>query len=328
MKTVFSAALRQATKLTRERNFIEATRVIQCALSGKGHAVSPGGQSPESSRAFELQAHAAGRSRGFDGPQQEAGIASARSQDAATERRKKRPLGEVLKLLRQADLPIGLDSAPFMKARRAPSAPVPDGAAYLTRTFACEAGSRGYKVFVPSHADGRTLPLIIMLHGCTQNPDDFAVGTGMNLLAEEHGFIVAYPGQTVSANQSACWNWFSLENQVRDLGEPSIIAGITRAIMAEFDTDAERVEAIVAEARAGLADSVQETQHDGSARGRAYTRTVITDACGVPRVEYWAIEGLGHAWSGGNPEGLHTDQHGPDASREMLRFFLAQPPTS
>ena len=118
---------------------------------------------------------------------------------------------------------------------------MPDGAAYLTRTFTCEAGSRDYKVYVPSHAEGRTLPLIIMLHGCTQNPDDFAVGTGMNRLAEEHGFIVAYPRQPMSANQSACWNWFNLTDQMRDAGEPSIIAGITRTTMAEFDIDADRV---------------------------------------------------------------------------------------
>jgi poly(3-hydroxybutyrate) depolymerase len=90
-------------------------------------------------------------------------------------------------------------------------------------------------------------------------------------------------------------------------------------------------EMILAEARAGLADTTRETQHDGSAGGRAYTRTVIVDASGVPQVEHWAIEGLGHAWSGGCPDGSHTDRHGPDASREMLRFFLetpTQPPTS
>jgi poly(hydroxyalkanoate) depolymerase family esterase len=322
--------------------------------------------------------------------------------------------------LRQAELAgFGRDSAPFVKSLKAPSVPVPDGAAYLTRNFTCEAGSRDYTVYVPSHTDGRKRPLIIMLHGCTQNPDDFAVGTGMNRLAEEHGFIVAYPGQSMTANQSGCWNWFSLTDQMRDVGEPRIIAGITRTLMAEFDIDAERIyvaglsaggamaaimsatypelyaaagihsglaygsasdvdsafaamrgtsspaappqrkrhlksangrvrtivfhgasdqrvhpsnaERILTEARAGLADPAQETQHEGSAGGRTYTRTVITDASGVPHVEYWAIEGFGHAWSGGSPEGSHTDQHGPDASREMLRFFLggaAQPPTS
>jgi poly(3-hydroxybutyrate) depolymerase len=81
-------------------------------------------------------------------------------------------------------------------------------------------------------------------------------------------------------------------------------------------------ELILAGARAGLTGPPRETQQEGSAGGRAYRRTVIADAHGVPHVEYWSIDGLGHAWSGGRPEGSYTDQHGPDASREMLRFFL------
>lgn len=424
MRTVFSTAMRQATQLTREQNVIEATRLVQRALSGRGHALSPDEQSPESSRLIELQANVAESLGGFEQPRQNARIASAGVRDAEAKRRPaarmRRPLGEVLKLLRQADLPsFGRDSAPFVKSRKEPPVPVPDGAAYLTRTFTCEAGSRDYTVYVPSHTDRRKRPLIIMLHGCTQNPDDFAVGTGMNRLAEEHGFIVAYPRQSMRANRSACWNWFNLTDQMRDVGEPSIIAGITRTIMVEFDIDGERVyvaglsaggamaaimsatypelyaatgihsglaygsatdvvsafaamrgtsspaapaqtkshlnsangrsrtivfhgasdqrvhpsnaERILAEARAGLTDPAQETQHDGSAGGRTYIRTVITDAHGVPHVEHWAIDGLGHAWSGGSPEGSHTDQHGPEASREMLRFFLrssAQPPAS
>jgi poly(hydroxyalkanoate) depolymerase family esterase len=283
---------------------------------------------------------------------------------------------------------------------------VPQGAAYLMRTFTCDAGSRDYKVYVPSHAQGRTLPLVIMLHGCAQSPDDFALGTGMNRLSEQHGFIVAYPWQPMRANQSACWNWFSTKDQMRDAGEPSIIAGITRAIMTDFNIDAKRVyvaglsaggamaaimgvtypelyaatgihsglahgsatdvvsafaamrggpapgarahrrtkandhvrtiifhgasdqtvhpsnaEAILADARAGLAPPARETQIDGYTGGRAYKRRVIADASGAPHVEHWAIDGLGHAWSGGNRDGSYTDQNGPDASREMLRFF-------
>ena len=84
---------------------------------------------------------------------------------------------------------------------------MPEGAAYLARSFASAAGARDYKVYVPKGADGRAVPLVVMLHGCTQNPDDFAVGTGMNRLADELGFIVAYPEQPASANPSACWNW-------------------------------------------------------------------------------------------------------------------------
>jgi len=418
METVFSAALRHATRLTRAQNVIEATRVIQRALSRGAREFSPDQQAPESPRLITPPTSGAQSAHAFDAdaferPRRDAGTERSRSRDSTAEQahgaRMKRPLGEVLTLLRQANLPnVGHGPAPFAKSRHAP-APVAQGAAYLTRTFTCEAGSRDYKLYVPSHAEGRTLPLIIMLHGCAQNPDDFAVGTEMNRLSEEQGFIVAYPRQPAHANQSACWNWFNIKDQMRDAGEPSIIAGITRAIMADFNIDAKRVyvaglsaggamaaimsvtypelyaatgihsglphgsatdvvsafaamrggpgsaapkasarrrdranhhvrtiifhgasdqtvhpsnaEMILAEARAGLAHPARETQYDGFTGGRSYTRRVIADANGVPHVEHWTIDGLGHAWSGGNPDGSYTDRNGPDASREMLRFF-------
>ena len=418
MKTVFSAAMRRATQLTRAQNVIEATQVIRRALSGRGQAPSPSEQSSESLPLLAPPTNDADSPDAFEQLRLDAGIASGRARDSTAEQRPaartRRPLGEVLTLLRQVNLPgFGHDPASFAKSRKAPPVPVPHGAAYLTRTFSCEAGSRDYKVYVPSHAEGRRLPLIIMLHGCTQNPDDFAAGTGMNRLSEEHGFIVAYPRQPMHANQSACWNWFNIKDQMRDAGEPSIIAGITRAIMMDFNIDAKRVyaaglsaggamaaimsvaypelyaatgvhsglahgsatdvvsafaamrggpgsaapgarmrrrerandhvrtivfhgmsdqtvhpsnaETILADARASLAGPLRETHYDGFMGGRAYTRSVITTASGVPHVEHWAIDGLGHAWSGGSPEGSHTDSNGPDASREMLRFFLESP---
>jgi len=415
----FTAAMHRALQLTRTQNVMEATRVIQRALTRRGPAAPPADEPPASARLLMPPRDVARTPDAIEIPPQTARTASAREATAEprSSGRPRRPLGEVLTLLRRADLPgIRPGSAPTPILRKTPPILVPSGAAYLARTFTCAAGSRDYKVYVPSGAEGRALPLIVMLHGCTQHPDDFASGTGMNGLAEEHGFIVAYPGQPASANPSACWNWFHPAHQTRDGGEPSIIAGVARAVMAEFSVDGARVyvaglsaggamaatmsatypelfaaagihsglphgaaadvpsafaamrgtpnagasrrrksrakgrvrtiifhgaddktvdpsnaEAILADLRAGLSELGRETLDKGVAGGRAYTRTVVTDARGVPHAECWAIDGLGHAWSGGNPDGSFADHQGPDASREMLRFFMespARPPAS
>lgn len=118
---------------------------------------------------------------------------------------------------------------------------VPPGQ-FLTGSCSNSAGTRAYKLYVPSSYTGQeALPLIVMLHGCKQNPDDFAAGTRMNEVAEENQCLVVYPGQAQGANISNCWNWFKAGEQQRDRGEPSIIADITRKILADYKVDRRRV---------------------------------------------------------------------------------------
>ncbi|WP_229487489.1 extracellular catalytic domain type 1 short-chain-length polyhydroxyalkanoate depolymerase [Pseudoduganella lutea] len=140
-------------------------------------------------------------------------------------------------------LPEALKNGKLPGARkRTPPPPLPDGARFDSASFTCSAGTRGYKLYVPStYKADQPVPLVVMLHGCTQDPDDFAAGTRMNQVAEETGCLVAYPGQTQQANSSKCWNWFSVADQQRDRGEPAIIAGIARQVIADFAVDPARV---------------------------------------------------------------------------------------
>jgi poly(hydroxyalkanoate) depolymerase family esterase len=306
-------------------------------------------------------------------------------------------LSGLLDQMGRLDFATALDGlmAPVLRS----SIPVPDGAQFEERRYANSAGSRAYKLFVPSRCVGQAVPLVVMLHGCRQSPDDFAVGTGMNQLAEEQTFLVAYPAQSATANASKCWNWFEATDQERGQGEPSLIAGITREIMRDFKVEPTRV-SIAGLSAGGAAAAVMGVTypdlfsavgvHSGLACGAArdmpsaftamrsgardlrkrgavraivfhgdkdmtvssvngdqviaqsgsatnsrisvcqgrspegvrYTRTVHTDECGHEMMEQWVVHGLGHAWSGGNPAGSYTDPRGPDASREMVRFFL------
>jgi poly(hydroxyalkanoate) depolymerase family esterase len=112
---------------------------------------------------------------------------------------------------------------------------------FITASFSNHAGTRPYKLYIPTRYAGEPLPMIVMLHGCTQTPDDFAAGTRMNALAEERGCFVLYPAQTRAANRSRCWNWFKRADQRRDKGEPAILAGLTRDCMRRYAIDPRRV---------------------------------------------------------------------------------------
>ena len=276
--------------------------------------------------------------------------------------------------------------------------------------YANTSGRRRYLLYVPSSYHGQSVPLIVMLHGCTQLSSDFGTGTRMNAAAEREGFIVAYPEQPRVANMAKCWNWFNPDDQQRESGEPSLIAGITREVMASHAIDSSRVfiaglsaggamAAIMGQTypelyaaigvHSGLAygaansvssalsvmrgrsdaqrpapavpptpplpliafqgdadetvhpqnvevllsdvmDAVSKPDHIISETGQvkgghAYTRTVYRDGRRGVLAERWVVHGGGHAWFGGDPGGTYTDDLGPDATREMIRFFLAHP---
>ncbi|RVU15049.1 extracellular catalytic domain type 1 short-chain-length polyhydroxyalkanoate depolymerase [Methylobacterium oryzihabitans] len=294
---------------------------------------------------------------------------------------------------------FGRPLGPLLDGLTPGSSPAPD-LGMEERSFAGTAGQRGYKLYVPGGYRGQPVPLVVMLHGCTQNPDDFAAGTGMNRIAEAETFLVAYPAQTAAANHARCWNWFNTADQGRDRGEAAIVAGLTRAVMAEFAIDPRRVYVAglsaggAAAANLGAAypdlyaavgvhsglcagaahdlPSAMMAMRQGAAAapqggalaptivfhgardttvhprngaqviaaaavvelrreagqvsgGHSWQRTIYRDAQGRPDFEHWVIEGSGHAWSGGDPAGSYTDPHGPDASREMWRFFAEHP---
>lgn len=284
--------------------------------------------------------------------------------------------------------------------------PKPQPGTFLNAEFNCRQGSLSYKIYTPKGSTRRRMPLIVMLHGCSQSAADFAAGTGMNGLADELGFLVLYPQQSLTANIAGCWNWHSPENQSRGRGEPAVIAALTRHVVALCGANRSRIyiagisaggaaAAIIAAAypdlyvavgvhsgvalgnirslsaamasmrgksgagpsgklprqlptivfhgdndrvvhpsnASGFLDNLERSRlgpitsrayRGRSAWGRDYTRRVHKNGRGEVLLEDWTVHGSGHSWSGGKPIGSHTDPAGPDASREMVRFFLAR----
>ena len=135
----------------------------------------------------------------------------------------------------------GVARAPDVGASQAPAySGVPAGQ-FLSGSITNAAGTRQYKLYVPQAYQGQKLPLVVMLHGCTQNPDDFAAGTEMNQQAELTSCLVLYPAQSRGANSAKCWNWFNAIDQQRERGEPSILADMTREIIATYAIEPSQV---------------------------------------------------------------------------------------
>jgi poly(hydroxyalkanoate) depolymerase family esterase len=278
-------------------------------------------------------------------------------------------------------------------------------------TYTGPEGTRRYRLFIPGgYEPWFPPPLVVMLHGCTQDPDDFARGTRFDALADSAGTIVVYPEQTAAHNPQKCWNWYDPAHQRAESGEAAIIAGITREVMARYSVDtthvyiagvsaggamavntaaayptlyaavgvhsgipyraASDVAGALAAMRSGPANPdalVEPAREVLRASGRDWMPMIVFHGAADPVVnaengrrlaaqwaqaggakdflrseeeigglrvvkdrwgratELWIVEGLGHAWSGGSPEGTYTDARGPNASREMLRFFISHP---
>ena len=291
------------------------------------------------------------------------------------------------------------------------SASASDVGQFLSLRHATGALARDYKLYVPSTYAGEPMPLVVMLHGCKQDPADFATGTRMNQFAEREGFLVAYPAQTARHNGSNCWNWFEAAQQHRGGEEPSLIAGIVGEIRNSHAIDGGRIFVAGLSAGAAMAVILGATHpelfagvgaHSGlplgaardmpsafaamrggkgaasvdarrravptivfhgdadktvspangdaiveqsvrafaqvsttlqararptwASQGRRYSVTDFVDVAGQRQVEEWVVHGGGHNWFGGNPAGTFTDPAGPDASADMVRFFLALAP--
>ena len=206
--THFADMLGEATELMHSGNLMEATAAIQRALNNQApmaNAAPAAHTAPASPRAATRAKPAAGQWR------------TARS-SAASKLRSKLQASVEDAVVREA--PDSFERVTFMHA-----------------------GVRHqYRLYVPpGAAKGVAMPLVLMLHGCTQNADDFALGTGMNQAAAPANALVLYPVQTRSANPNGCWNWFEPGHQHRGQGEPELLVAMVRDVMARHPVDAQRV---------------------------------------------------------------------------------------
>jgi poly(hydroxyalkanoate) depolymerase family esterase len=259
MSDQMQGGMAEAMRLMQEGDLAEATAVIQRTLGGSslGSRFAPVASPDAPSGADEPIDVESSVVDEAPHPRTASGAAAGRGPAVAPRPAvSPRPFGS-LPLTMPDDLSLTMpDSMPLTMPGGLPGLPgtsprspegeidpavVPTGGRFVERSYTNQAGTRSYKLYVPSGYIGQEVSLVVMLHGCTQSPDDIAAGTRMNALAEKHIFLVAYPAQAHGANMNKCWNWFKASDQQRGRGEPSLIAGITRQIIDEYNVADGRV---------------------------------------------------------------------------------------
>lgn len=208
MKPIYQSLSRYMTRLILARRMTKFARIIQRMLGRSGPLPKPGRK-----------------------PRRPVPRSKVRTLEKAT-RRSARGLH-----------PSKPRNAP-LKPADSPSSPgslSSETGAFLLSSYIHAGRGLAFKLYSPPGPPEQPLPLVVMLHGCKQDPDDFASGTGMNERARDQGFYVLYPAQSQVANPLRCWNWFKHNHQQRGRGEPALIAGMTQMVMRKHAIDPSRV---------------------------------------------------------------------------------------
>jgi poly(hydroxyalkanoate) depolymerase family esterase len=225
------AAMTEATRLTRSGRLAEATALIQRTLASPGTPWrmpdTPDAGDEPGAAARPRALPPAGGSETVVPPAAAGDVSPKRSSSGLIRRLRGLPR-------RNAPDPVPPQHPASPPARRL-------GSSFDAFSYTNAAGTRAYRCYVPAGYTGAPVPLVVMLHGGTQNAVSFAAATGMNDLAERETFLVAYPEQDRSANPGLFWNWFAPGHQRRDTGEPSLIAGITSQVMNDYEVAADQV---------------------------------------------------------------------------------------
>ncbi len=179
---------------------------------------------------------------------------------------------------------------------------------WVQGSVANTAGTRTYKLWVPDRYNNKTkVPLVLMLHGCVQTPDDFAAGTGMNAVADAHNFLVVYPEQPTTANPYKCWTWFDPAHQARGAGEPSLLAAIVQDVRATHKVDALRTYVVGVSAGGAMASVMVATYPD-----------LFTGLAVCAGIEYKAAAGVAGALAAQQSGGPDPNQQGTQAYEAMI----------